>query len=102
MAVTITYDARQNTNKQLGAAMSRGKKAISMEINFSGLSASPSQSGVTMTCVGFSTIDGIMFEQKSGYQIYYDDANTLIKIPQLADGVDLSSWTALKAWAWGN
>jgi hypothetical protein len=100
MAVTITYDARQNTNKNLGAAMSRGKKSISMEINFSGLSASTG--GVTMTCVGFSTIDQVTFEQKSGYQIYYDDANTLIKIPQLADGVDLGSWTAVKAWAWGN
>ena len=100
MAVTITFDARQNTNKKLGAAMSRGKKAISGEINFSGLSASTG--GVTMTIGGFGTIDACWMEQKSGYQIYYDAANTLIMIPQLADGVDLGSWTALKFWAWGN
>ena len=100
MAVTITYDARQNTNKSLGAALSRGKKEISAEINFSGLSASTG--GVTMTCVGFSTVDAVLFEQKSGYQIYYDDANTLIKIPQLADGVDLGSWTAVKCKIFGN
>ncbi|KKK48022.1 hypothetical protein LCGC14_3149290, partial [marine sediment metagenome] len=36
MAVTITYDRRQSTNKHLGAALSRGKKAVSGEINFSG------------------------------------------------------------------
>ena len=100
MAVTITFDARQNTNKKLGAAMSRGKKAISGEINFSGLSASTG--GVTMTIIGFATIDACWMEQKSGYQIYYDDANNLIKIPQLGDGVDLGAWTAVKFWAWGS
>ena len=100
MAVTLTFDAKQQTNKMLGAAMSRGKKAVAGTINFSGLSASTG--GVTMTIAGFSTIDACWLEQKSGYQIYYDDANTLIKIPTLADGVDLGSWTAVKFWAWGD
>ena len=100
MAVTITYDRRQSTNKHLGAALSRGKKAVSGEINFSGLSASTG--GVTMTMIGFSTVDSCYIEQKSGYQVYYDDANTLIKIPQLADGVDIGSWTAVKFFAWGH
>ena len=100
MAVTITYDARQNTNKRLGAAMSRGKKAISGEINFSGLSASTG--GVTMTIIGFATVDACWMEQKSGYQVYYDAANTVIRTPQIVDGADLGSWTALKFWAWGS
>ena len=100
MAVTITYDATQNTNKRLGAAMSRGKKAISGTINFSGLSNAIS--GVTMTMIGFSTVDMAHLEQKSGYQIYFDDANTVIKIPELASGVDIGSWTAVKFWGWGS
>jgi len=100
MAVTITYDARQNTNKSLGAAMSRGKKAVAGTINFSGLSAS--SGGVTMTIVGLSTVDACWMEQKSGYQVYFDDASNLIRIPQVVDGFDLGSWTALKFWAWGN
>jgi len=100
MAVTVTYDPTQNTNKRLGAAMSRGKKAISGTINFSGLSNAIS--GVTMTMVGFGTVDIAYIEQKSGYQIYFDDANTLIKIPQLATGISLGSWTAVKFWGWGS
>jgi len=100
MAVTITFDGRQQTNKMLGAALSRGKKAVAGQINFSGLSNAVD--GVTMTIVGLSTVDACWMEQKSGYQIYFDDANTLIKIPQLATGVSLGSWTAVKFWAWGN
>ena len=100
MAVTITFDKRQQTNKMLGAALSRGKKAFSGEINFSGLSAA--SDGVTMTIAGMSTVDACLLEQKSGYQIYYDDANTVIRIPQVVDGFDLGSWTAVKFWAWGD
>ncbi len=100
MGVTITYDRKQQTNKHLGAALSRGKKAISGQINFSGLSNAVA--GVTMTMIGFSTVDACYIEQKSGYQVYYDDANTLVQIPQLAAGVTLASWTAVKFFAWGN
>ena len=100
MAVAVTFDARQQTNKNLGAAMSRGKKAVSGTVNFSGLSASTG--GVTMTIVGFATVDVCFFEQTSGYQMYYDADNTLIMIPELADGVDLGSWTAVRFWAWGD
>ncbi len=100
MGVTVTYDPRQNTSKFIGAAMSRGKKAISGKINFSGLSNAVA--GVTMTMFGFGTVDMCYIEQKSGYQVYYDDANTLIQIPQLATGVNLGAWTKVKFFAWGN
>ena len=100
MAVTITYDKRQQTNKALGAAVSRGIRACSGDFNCSGLSAS--SGGVTMTIAGFTTIDACWVEQKSGYQIYYDPANTLLKMPQIVDGFDIGSWTAVKFWAWGH
>ena len=100
MAVTITFDSRQLSNKTLTAAQSNRKKAVSGEINFSGLSASTG--GVTMTIAGLTTVGQCWIEQKSGYQVYYDDASNLIHIRQLADGVDLGSWTAVKFWAWGN
>lgn len=100
MAVTITYDERQQTNKMLGAAVSRGIRAVAGTFNCSGLSASTG--GVTMTITGFTTIDACWVEQKSGYQIYFDATNTLLKMPQIADGADLGSWTAVKFWAWGH
>jgi len=101
MAVTITYDGRQNTNKKLGAAMSRGLKAIAAQINFSGLSNAIS-SGIVCSFVGFGSIDSVMIEPQSGYQIYYDSDDGVIRIPQLATGVSLGSWTAVKCWVWGS
>ena len=100
MAVTITFDSRQLSNKTLTAAQANGKKGVAGTINFSGLSASIG--GVTMTIAGLTTVGACWMEQKSGYQVYYEAASNLIHIPQLVDGFDLGSWTAVKFWAWGN
>jgi hypothetical protein len=78
--------------------MSRGKKAIAARVNFSGLSNVIS--GVTMGVAGFVSTDAVLFEQKSGYQIFYNAG--VIEIPQLATGVSLGSWTSVKCWIWGD
>jgi len=101
MAVTVTYDATQNTNKHLGAAMSRGKKAIAAELNFSGQSNVIS-SGVAVSFVGFSTIDAVVLTETSGYRAYYDVSQGSIIFPELATGVSLGDLTAVKAWVWGS
>lgn len=100
MAVTVTYDKRQQTNKSIGAAMSRGKKAVSFDINFSGLSVVAT--GITMTVAGMTTVDVCLIDQKSGYQVYYEASSTVIKVPQLVSGTSLGSWTTVNAWAWGD
>ena len=102
MAVTVTYDAKQGTNRKLGAALARGKRSQAYRINFSGLSYSGS--GVTIGFAGMVTLDMVMFEQKSGYQVYYfhDGTQSKIGIVGLASDFALSSWTELRGWVWGD
>ena len=101
MAVTITYDARQNTNKSLGAAMSRGKKATAAVLNFSGQS-NVITSGIACSFVGFSSIQAVFIGETSGYRAYYDTSQGSIIFPELATGVSLGDLTSVKAFVWGN
>jgi hypothetical protein len=101
MAITVTYDARQQTNKSLGAALSRGKKAAAAVLNFSGQS-NVIASGVVCSFVGFSTIDAVFIGETSGYSCYYDTSLGSIRFPQLASGVSLGDLTSVKCFIWGN
>lgn len=101
MAVSITYDARQNTNKRLGAAMSRGKKAVAAVLNFSGQS-NVIGSGIACSFVGFGSIQAVFVGETSGYMAYYDTSQGSIIFPQLATGVSLGDLTSVKCWIWGN
>jgi hypothetical protein len=101
MAVSVTYDARQFTNKKLGAAMSRGKKACAAVLNFSGQS-NVIASGIAASFVGFSTIDAVFIGETSGYQAFYDTSQGSIRFPELASGVNLGGLTSVKCWIWGD
>ena len=101
MAVSVTYDVRQQTNKSLGAALSRGKKAVAAVLNFSGQS-NVIASGVVCSFVGFNTIDAVFIGGASGYRAYYDTSQGSIIFPELASGVSLGSLTSVKCFIWGD
>jgi len=101
MAVSVTYDGRQSTNKSIGAALSRGKKAVACSLNFSGQSNVIS-SGVVCSFVGFSTIQAVFIGETSGYACYYDTSLGSIRFPELASGVSLGNLTSVKCFIWGD
>jgi len=101
MAVSVTYDTRQQTNKSLGAALSRGKKAVAAVLNFSGQS-NVIASGIAVSFVGFSTIDAVFIGETSGYRAYYDTSQGSIIFPELASGVNVGALTSVKCFIWGH
>jgi hypothetical protein len=77
MAITITYDARLNTNKSLNSAAARGKKIVAGEFD---LASSYATGGLAATLPGFANVDLVLIDPASGYQFVYDYTNTKIKI----------------------
>ena len=100
MAISVTYDARQFTNKSLGAALSRGKKAVAAVLNCSG--QSNVIAGVGVSFVGFTTIDAVFIGETSGYACYYDTSAGKMIFPELASGVSLGNLTSVKCFIWGH
>jgi hypothetical protein len=115
MAVTITYDVKLNTNKSIGSSVARGKKMAYGRMNFSGLTAL-SATGITCDMTGFSTVDLVIFDQASGYQVNFNYSTEKIEIREipsgtttiagqmqfLASGQALGSWTSVRFFAVGD
>lgn len=93
MAITVTYDARQGTNKKMGAGMARGKKRIAAELNFSGQTYATG--GITCNLVGFSSFDSVWIEPKEGWNLWYTSG--VVVIDGMASDTNVGSWTAVKA-----
>jgi len=100
MAITITYDAKQGTNKRIGAALARGKKFISGALNFSGQTYATG--GITCSFVGFTTLDSVWLQNQDGQVLRYIDSTGKVAVDGLASGVNVGSWTAVKFLAVGD
>jgi len=77
MAITITYDARLNTNKTLNSAVARGKKIVAGKID---LASSYATGGLDATLKGFASLDLVLIDPASGLSFVYDYTNAKIKI----------------------
>ena len=95
MAATVTYDAKQGTNKKMGAGMARGKKRIAAELNFSGQTYATG--GITASFVGYSTLDSVVIEPYEGWNLWYKNSTGKVIADGMASDTNLGSWTAVKA-----
>jgi len=112
MAITVTYDAKMNTNKSFNSALSRGKKITGGSLNFSGQSYV--EGGLTMTMAGFTSLDAVYttpyqldtLSMPFIFHFSFDYANNKMKVSEggdeIASGISLGSLTSVRFMAMGD